>query len=90
METVEFTLGIVAGVLTMCGIVPQIYKAHKTKKTGDISKGMLIVIMSGVLLWTIYGILKDDLPIILTNATAFVLNGYMLYLIFSLEKNSKP
>jgi len=80
-------LGIVAGALTMCGIIPQIYKAHRTRKTGDISKGMLTVIMSGVLLWTVYGILKNDFPIILTNAMAFLLNAYMLYLVYQL--NSK-
>lgn len=86
----EMILGIVAGVLTMCGIIPQIYKAHSTKRTGDISKGMLIVIMTGVLLWSIYGILKEDLPIIITNASAFLLNGYMLLLIYRLDpKNRK-
>lgn len=86
----EMILGIVAGVLTMCGIIPQIYKAHNTKRTGDISKGMLIVIMTGVLLWSIYGILKEDLPIIITNASAFLLNGYMLLLIYRLDpKNRK-
>ena len=78
-------LGITAGVLTMCGIVPQIYKAHRTKQTGDISKGMLVIIILGVLLWTIYGIIKNDIPIILTNAIAFILNGYMFVLVFRLE-----
>lgn len=75
-------IGIIAGCLTMCGIIPQIYKAHKTKKTGDVSKGMLLVIMTGVLLWTIYGLLKGDIPIILTNFIAFLLNGYMLFLVY--------
>jgi len=76
----ELIIGTAAGVLTMCGIIPQIIKAHRIKKTGDVSKSMLLVIMAGVLLWTIYGIMKTDLPIIITNAMAFVLNGYMLWL----------
>ncbi|MFC7357880.1 SemiSWEET family sugar transporter [Jejudonia soesokkakensis] len=78
-------LGIIAGILTMCGIIPQIYKAHKTQKTGDVSKGMLVVIMIGVFLWTVYGILKSDFPIIITNAIAFLLNSYMLFIVYKLE-----
>jgi MtN3 and saliva related transmembrane protein len=78
----EMVIGIVAGCLTMCGIIPQIYKAHKTKKTGDVSKGMLLVIMAGVITWTVYGFLKNDIPIILTNFIAFLLNAYMLFLVY--------
>lgn len=84
----EMIIGSVAGVLTMCGIIPQIYKAHTTKKTGDISKGMLVVIMCGVLLWTVYGVMKNDFPIIITNFLAFLLNGYMLFLIYKFKTNT--
>jgi MtN3 and saliva related transmembrane protein len=82
----EAVLGIVAGILTMCGIVPQIVKAYKSKQVNDVSRGMLMIIMSGVGLWTVYGILKDDIPIIITNALAFLLNGYMLLLTYKLKK----
>ena len=81
----EAALGIVAGILTMCGIVPQIVKAYKSKQVDDVSRGMLMIIMSGVGLWSVYGILKDDIPII-TNALAFLLNGYMLLLTYKLKK----
>ncbi|WP_432413107.1 SemiSWEET family sugar transporter [Rasiella sp. SM2506] len=80
-------LGLVAGILTMCGIIPQIYKAHKTKQVKDVSRGMLIILLLGVLLWTIYGIMKNDVPIYVTNAIAFLLNGYMLLLTFKLNQN---
>lgn len=78
----EMILGLVAGIFTMCGIIPQIYKAHKTGKTNDISKRMIITIMVGVLLWTVYGAVQEDIPIIITNAIAFILNAYMLFLIY--------
>lgn len=78
----EMVLGLVAGVLTMCGIVPQISKAHRTKQTKDVSRGMLTIIISGVLLWTIYGFLKNDIPVTLTNFIAVLLNSYMLYLTY--------
>ena len=70
----------------MCGIVPQIVKAYKSKQVDDVSRGMLMIIMSGVGLWSVYGILKDDIPIIITNALAFLLNGYMLLLTYKLKK----
>ena len=82
----EAALGIVAGILTMWGIVPQIVKAYKSNQVDDVSRGMLMIIMSGVGLWTVYGILKDDIPIIITNALAFLLNGYMLLLTYKLKK----
>tara|TARA_A100000171_G_scaffold53080_1_gene76414 strand:+ start:1905 stop:2153 length:249 start_codon:yes stop_codon:yes gene_type:complete len=78
----EMVLGLVAGVLTMGGIVPQISKAHRTKQTKDVSRGMLAIIISGVLLWTVYGFLKSDIPVTLTNFIAVLLNSYMLYLTY--------
>lgn len=79
---------MLAGILTTSGIIPQIYKAHRTKKTNDVSKGMLYTLISGVLLWTIYGIIKNDIPIIATNSLSFILNGYMLFLLYKLEPNN--
>ena len=40
---------------------------------------MFIALCIGVGLWTVYGIMKGDWPIILTNGTSFILNGIMLF-----------
>lgn len=75
-------LGLVAGLCTTVAVVPQLIKAWRTKKVNDISPGMFFVLVSGLGLWIIYGIIKNDFPIIATNGTALLLNGIMLWMLF--------
>ena len=75
-------LGLTAGVFTTAAVVPQIWKAWKTKDVEDVSPGMFFVLITGLAMWLSYGILKNDIPIIATNGTALMLNSFMLYLIF--------
>ena len=77
MELVT-VIGYAAGVFTTIAVVPQIYKAIKTGKTDDISPGFFIILLLGVGLWTVYGIMKADWPIILTNGISLILNAIML------------
>ena len=41
---------------------------------------MFAILLLGVGLWVVYGVLKDDLAIIVTNGFSLVLNMSMLYL----------
>lgn len=75
-------LGLVAGACTTAAVAPQIWKAWKTKEVDDVSVVMYLVLITGLALWLIYGIIKGDIPIIVTNGTALLLNLFMLYLIF--------
>lgn len=67
------TLGLTAGTLTTIAFVPQIVKAWQSKSTGDLSWGMVATFSTGVLLWLIYGIWIDSLPVILANAVTLLL-----------------
>jgi MtN3 and saliva related transmembrane protein len=66
-------LGITAGTLTTVAFIPQLTKALKSKSTGDLSWGMVLTFTIGVLLWLIYGIWIDSLPVILANAVTLLL-----------------
>ncbi len=66
-------LGITAGILTTVAFIPQLAKALKSKSTGDLSWGMVLTFTIGVLLWLIYGIWIDSLPVILANAVTLLL-----------------
>ncbi|MFZ3014061.1 MAG: SemiSWEET transporter [Nitrospira sp.] len=66
-------LGITAGTLTTIAFIPQIAKAWQSKSTGDLSWGMVLTFTIGVLLWLIYGIWIDSLPVILANAVTLLL-----------------
>jgi MtN3 and saliva related transmembrane protein len=73
-------VGITAGICTAISLLPQIIKVIKEKKTEDISLFYLLVLLVGLGLWTWYGILKKDLPIIVTNIFSMLLNITMITL----------
>ncbi len=65
-------LGLTAGTLTTLAFIPQLSKAWTSKSTGDLSWGMVLTFTIGVLLWLIYGIWIDSLPVILANAVTLL------------------
>ncbi|SDX48802.1 MtN3 and saliva related transmembrane protein [Aequorivita viscosa] len=85
----EQIIGILAGILTTIAVIPQIYKAIKSKNVDDISPYMFVTLCLGVGLWTYYGFLKNDLPIIITNGVSFIFNSCMLIIALTAksEKN---
>lgn len=72
-------LGLVAAVLTTIAFVPQVFKTWKSKSAGDLSLGMYLILTTGVILWLIYGILKEDIPIIAANVVTLSLALTLLY-----------
>jgi MtN3 and saliva related transmembrane protein len=60
-------IGLAAASLTVIAFIPQLLKAWKTKATRDISLGMFSTFCVGVLLWFVYGILTNDLPVTIAN-----------------------
>ena len=65
-------IGLTAAVFTTISLFPQLIKIWKTKSTKDISTGMFSLFCGGVFLWFVYGVLVNDLPIIVANSLAFV------------------
>jgi MtN3 and saliva related transmembrane protein len=73
-------VGILAAVLTTTAFLPQVIKTAQTKHTKDISFLMYILFLIGVALWLIYGIARNELPIICANVATFILTLYILIL----------
>ncbi|MGN6164871.1 MAG: SemiSWEET family sugar transporter [Flavisolibacter sp.] len=73
-------IGLSAGVLTACSLLPQVIKTFKEKQAEDVSLVMLIVLQAGLILWIVYGIKKNDLPIIATNSFSLLVNIVMVIL----------
>ena len=73
-------LGLTAGTLTTVAFIPQLAKAWQSKSTGDLSWGMVIIFSTGVLLWLIYGIWIDSLPVILANAVTLLFQASIIAL----------
>lgn len=79
METI---IGTVAGVLTSISMLPQLIKVLKEKDVENLSWGMIMVLLSGVSLWVVYGVIKNELPIILSNAFSVIVNTTLLIYYF--------
>jgi MtN3 and saliva related transmembrane protein len=76
-------VGIVAGILTSVSLLPQLVKIIREKEAENLSYGMLLVLLAGLGCWVYYGILREDLPIIITNSFSFLIN--MLVIIFTIK-----
>ena len=63
-------VGILAGTLTTGCLIPQIIKTYTTKSANDFSMIYLVTLMAGLLLWIVYGLSLDDVPIIIANIVA--------------------
>ena len=66
-------IGIAAALLTTTAFAPQAIQAWRTRSTRDISLPMFLMMVSGVMLWLVYGLLIGDLPLILANAVTLLL-----------------
>lgn len=73
-------IGLAAGILTATSLLPQVIKTFKEKKAEDVSLLMLLVLLGGLILWIVYGIKKNDLPIIATNCFSLLVNITMVVL----------
>ncbi len=78
MDTMEW-IGIAAGVLTACSMLPQLIKVIKEKKVDNISVLMLLVLISGLALWVVYGFMRNDAPLIYTNIFSVAINGALVF-----------
>lgn len=67
-------IGIVASIGTAMSMVPQLAKLIKEKKAENISLYTLFVLFLSVSCWVVYGILKNDWIIIISNSFSFIIN----------------
>ncbi|MBB2950861.1 MULTISPECIES: SemiSWEET transporter [Sphingobacterium] len=74
----ENLIGITAGILTSISMLPQLLKVIKEKTVEDLSLPMIIILITGLSLWVWYGIIKNELPIIISNAFAVLVNLFLL------------
>jgi len=68
-------LGYFAGFLTVASFLPQVLRTWQTRRTKDLHLGMFGLLITASTLWTIYGVLIHDWPVILTNIGMVTLIG---------------
>ncbi len=76
-------LGYSAAFLTTISFLPQAILILKTRNTHSLSLSMYSLFTTGILLWLIYGIQKQDYALIFANSITFLLSttilGFKLY-----------
>ena len=70
--------GYFAAILTTAAFLPQLIKTLKTKKADDVSLITLIMFITGVISWIIYGYRISSIPILAANSITFMLNLLIL------------
>jgi MtN3 and saliva related transmembrane protein len=80
-------LGLVGAFLSSVTFVPQVYQAWKTKSVGDLSMWMILILLANVSTWLVYGLVKQDIAIIIANSIILALS--LLMLIFKLSFGKK-
>lgn len=71
-------VGLIAGALTTMAFLPQAVKAWKTRSTKDLSLATFMIFWIGVICWFVYGLLTNDLAIIVANIVTFILASTIL------------
>jgi MtN3 and saliva related transmembrane protein len=74
-------LGLAAAACTTISFLPQAVKTIRTKHTEDLSLGMYSLLTIGIFLWLLYGILVEDIPIIVANGVTIIFCLTILFLI---------
>ncbi len=77
-------IGILAAIGTTGAFVPQVMRTWRTRHADDISWGYLTLFASGVTLWLVYGILRNDFAVISANAATL----FLVLVIIALKKLS--
>jgi MtN3 and saliva related transmembrane protein len=79
-------LGLIAAACTTIAFLPQVVRNWKRRSTGDLSFGAFGLFTAGVTLWLVYGLIIDNLPIIVSNSVTLVLNAINLAQIVKYRK----
>jgi MtN3 and saliva related transmembrane protein len=77
MEAVTI-IGSLAAIASTVSFTPQAWKIIRTRDTEAISAPMYAITVVGFALWTGYGRLLGQWPIIITNSICLMLSGFIL------------
>lgn len=78
MEWIEY-MGLLGAFLSSVTFMPQVIRAWKTKSVGDLSMNMLLIVFISTIVWLIYAIPQQLVPVILANSIISVLSLTLIY-----------
>ena len=73
-------LGYAACAVTALTFLPQVVKTWKEKSAKNVSLMMFIIAFANEVMWIAYGVLRNDMVIIVTNVIMIVMCSIMISL----------
>lgn len=77
-------IGSLAAVLTTACWLPQVLKTCQQGSADDFAWPYLAMLVSGIVAWTTYGVLRNDPPIYLCNS----ITGFLVLVIVAVKLHS--
>jgi MtN3 and saliva related transmembrane protein len=74
-------IGYIGGTVLGLQLIPQIYKAYKTKSTGDISIFFLAMNIVGLGFMTTYGLCNDDMPLYIPTSVSLINSIFLFFMV---------
>ncbi len=74
------SLGLVAGALVTCSMIPQLIRVFKLRSAREISMLFTTLLLTGMICWLAYGVYLELTPVILWNAIGVILVSLLIYL----------
>lgn len=77
MHAIE-CVGLVGGILTTSGGIPQILQIARTRQTRDLNWGMIILWAIGLSLTTVYGVTTKQIPVYVSSIASLIQTFIMI------------
>ena len=78
MDWIEAT-GLFGSFLTSITFIPQVYKTWQSRKVGDLSLAMLLIVLTSCIVWMVYGVALNLRPVIIANGIIGALSVLLVY-----------
>jgi len=82
-------IGLVAGALTTVAVIPQLIKTWRTRHARDLSLWQQLILILGMSCWLWYGLLVNDLPLIMANMVSLLCYLFLLSMKICFDRADK-
>ena len=87
MNYVEI-IGFTAAFLTTAAFLPQVYKTWKTKDVSALSMPMLLMFITGIILWLVYALYINSPSMTVANSITIGSSLLLIYFKIKYSKNN--
>ncbi len=72
-------LGLIAGALATCSVIPQVVRIYRLKSAREISIVFSTMLLIGLILWMVYGMILKLTPVIIWNSIGVGVVASLVY-----------